>query len=84
MGRKMGSSVLYAVLLLTGLSVILDQQGIMKSGMSNAEVEPNSQLQSITFDDVQGVDEAKQELEEVVQFLKEPGKFTEVGGKLPK
>ncbi|KAJ3064029.1 hypothetical protein HDU98_000224 [Podochytrium sp. JEL0797] len=84
MGRKMGSSVLYAVLLLTGLSVILDQQGIMKSGMSNAEVEPNSQLQSITFDDVQGVDEAKQELEEVVQFLKEPSKFTEVGGKLPK
>ncbi|KAJ3391053.1 hypothetical protein HDU84_006568 [Entophlyctis sp. JEL0112] len=85
MGRKMGSSILYAVLLLTGLSVILDQQGIMKSGIAgNAEVEPNSQLQNVTFDDVQGVDEAKQELEEIVQFLKEPSRFTEVGGKLPK
>ncbi|KAJ3143093.1 hypothetical protein HK100_011392 [Physocladia obscura] len=86
LGRKMGASLLYAVLLLTGLSVILDQQGIMKSGSmaGNAEVEPNSALQSVTFDDVQGVDEAKQELEEVVQFLKNPEKFTEVGGKLPK
>ncbi|TPX75014.1 hypothetical protein CcCBS67573_g03736 [Chytriomyces confervae] len=84
MGRKMGSSVLYAVLLLTGLSVILDQQGIMKSGMGSLDVEPTTQLQSITFDDVQGVDEAKQELEEVVQYLKEPGRFTDVGGKLPK
>ncbi|KAI8611830.1 peptidase family M41-domain-containing protein [Chytriomyces sp. MP71] len=80
----MGSSILYAILLLTGLSVILDQQGVMKSGMGSIDVEPNTTLQNITFDDVQGVDEAKQELEEVVQFLKEPGRFTEVGGKLPK
>ena len=54
------------------------------SGMSAAEVEPNSLQQPIKFADVQGVDEAKHELEEVVQFLKEPKKFMEIGGKLPK
>ncbi len=38
----------------------------------------------ITFNDVAGVDEAKQELEEIVEFLKMPDKFHEVGGKIPK
>ncbi|KAJ1343594.1 hypothetical protein BSLG_001863 [Batrachochytrium salamandrivorans] len=84
LGRTLGSRILLSVLLMTGLSVVLDQQGIMKSGMASGEVEPNTQTQTITFDDVQGVDEAKQELEEIVQFLKEPAKFMELGGKLPK
>ncbi|RKO90368.1 P-loop containing nucleoside triphosphate hydrolase protein, partial [Blyttiomyces helicus] len=83
-GRTLGSKFIYGILLMTGLAVILDQQGIIKSGMSGAEVEPNSSQAPIKFDDVQGVDEAKQELEEVVSFLKEPKKFMEVGGKLPK
>ena len=38
----------------------------------------------ITFKDVAGVDEAKEEVEEVVQFLSDPDKFTSVGGKIPK
>ena len=42
------------------------------------------QLAKITFQDVAGIDEAKQELEEVVEFLKDPQKFSKLGGKIPK
>ncbi|KAJ3359680.1 ATP-dependent zinc metalloprotease FTSH 4, mitochondrial [Kappamyces sp. JEL0680] len=52
--------------------------------MGSSEVEPVSGSTKVTFSDVQGVDEAKQELEEIVAFLKEPSRFMELGGKLPK
>ena len=50
----------------------------------NSETEPNASAQNYKFTDVQGVDEAKQELVEVVEYLRDPGKFTRLGGKLPK
>ncbi len=40
--------------------------------------------EKITFDDVAGVDEAKEELQEVIEFLKDPKKFQKLGGKIPK
>ncbi|XP_034562293.1 ATP-dependent zinc metalloprotease YME1L1 isoform X2 [Notolabrus celidotus] len=52
------------------------------SGLDSA-VDP-IQMKNVTFDHVKGVEEAKNELQEVVEFLKNPQKFTVLGGKLPK
>jgi cell division protease FtsH len=57
--------------------------GLMAIGKSKAKVYVESATQ-VTFADVAGVDEAKEELQEVVEFLKSPEKFRRLGGKLPK
>ena len=44
----------------------------------------SDQHEKVTFDDVAGIDEAKEELSEIVEFLKEPKKFTRLGGRIPK
>lgn len=49
---------------------------------SQIEVDPEDI--NVTFNDVKGCDEAKQELHEIVEFLKNPSKFSQLGGKLPK
>jgi len=56
---------------------------IFSFGKSRARQANDSSLK-ITFNDVAGVDEAKEELKEVVEFLKSPKKFTRLGGKMPK
>jgi len=57
--------------------------GFMTLGKSKAKVYMEDEI-PVKFKDVAGVDEAKEELMEVVEFLKEPQKFTEVGGRMPK
>jgi cell division protease FtsH len=59
------------------------QAGFMTLGKNKAKIYMENEL-NVTFNDVAGVDEAKQELVEVIDFLKEPTKFTELGGKMPK
>jgi cell division protease FtsH len=59
------------------------QPGFMSLGKNKAKIYMQEEL-DVTFDDAAGVDEAKQELVEVIDFLKAPGKFTDLGGKLPK
>lgn len=57
--------------------------GAMGFGKSRAKMLTEKQGR-ITFDDVAGIDEAKEELEEIVDFLKNPQKFSRLGGKIPK
>ena len=59
------------------------QPGFMSLGKNKAKIYMQDDL-DVTFDDVAGVDESKQELVEVIDFLKEPQKFTKVGGKIPR
>ncbi|KAF8746143.1 hypothetical protein AX14_000189 [Amanita brunnescens Koide BX004] len=65
------------------LSVFFENTGFMKAGPRQSEFEPH-EGKTVKFNDVHGVDEAKEELQDVVQFLKNPAAFATLGGKLPK
>ncbi len=58
-------------------------KGIFSFGKSRAKLMTESQIK-VTFHDVAGADEAKEELSEIIEFLKEPAKFQRLGGKIPR
>jgi cell division protease FtsH len=57
--------------------------GAMGFGKSKAKLLTEKQGR-VTFDDVAGIDEAREELEEIVEFLRDPGRFSKLGGQIPK
>lgn len=79
--------VVWAVVLYIAASLVtfmIDASGALRkvTGAANAEAKP--ELQTTRFSDVHGCDEAKEEVQELVDFLKNPEKFSTLGGKLPK
>ena len=63
---------------------MVENSGLVKAAPRQSEFEPHESSKPVRFSDVHGVDEAKEELKDVVAFLKDPTKFAELGGKLPK
>ncbi len=59
-------------------------QGVMSFGRSRAQLYTKENHTGVTFEDVAGAQEAKAEVREVVEFLKNPGKFTRIGGRIPR
>jgi cell division protease FtsH len=86
------ASIIYAwapLLIMIGFWIFIMRQmqsggnKALSFGKSRAKLSSSSQ-KKVTFKDVAGVDEAKEELQEIIEFLKEPQKFQKLGGRIPK
>ena len=77
------------MLLLVGVWIFFMRQmqggggKVLSFGKSRARLMSDAQ-EKVTFDDVAGIDEAKEELQEIIEFLREPKKYTRLGGRIPK
>ena len=74
-------SILPTAIMVALFIMIYKMQGLGDKGQVYEETERKTK---ITFDDIAGLDEEKAELKEIVEFLKEPKRFTEMGAKIPK
>ncbi|KAL3940703.1 MAG: hypothetical protein SGBAC_004799 [Bacillariaceae sp.] len=79
--------VLIAFVVVSALSALFDERGMGRGlGMNSGSkhIQQAQEKTNVSFEDVKGVEEAKAELQEIVMYLKNPAKFTRLGGKLPR
>lgn len=74
----------FAYVSLVLITVLVETTGILKNVRGSQSNEAQPQQQTVRFSDVHGCDEAKDELQELVEFLLNPDRFSSLGGKLPK